>query len=688
MVLVFPTRISAGRSPSVCLDDVFVRSSRYHAGCRSWRASYMGDDVKAEPRERKYGVKLVRGPFVQLAPHEEAWAGEEEFLSYAAHLKAEGVRLAADLFSGAGGLSLGLEAAGYRVVLSADHDVEAVETHRHHFRGLTLDWDLADVARVEKLGDLVKAAGVELLAGAPPCQPFSKAGRSKIRHRVRKGLRDPHDERKDLWRSFVDVIERAMPPAVVMENVPDMALDPEMLILRSMVHQLEHLGYAVEERVVDTWRYGVPQFRQRLILIALHEGVAFRWPDETPDKVTVWNAIGDLPEVEGGWRPEGGAFGWKEYGRPVTEFQRRMRQGVEIEDAAKVFDHITRPVREDDKLAFQLMDAKTRYSDLPAEMKRYRDDIFDDKYKRLDENDVSRTITAHIAKDGYWYIHPRQNRTLTVREAARLQTFPDRFRFAGPPSAAFRQIGNAVPPALAERIGQAVRESLDAGDKAGPTTHEIAGLLAGWFESLDKRWVPWLRARTRWQVISAEILLERLSMQQVRPLWPLLARWESPADTLAAEAELREIAVWLQRELRAERILEIAARLAGAPEQLDDDDSIRKVPGVNEAVANLAILVVATGAADESEEPVLANRGVLRVVARFAGEHVDRRNRLTDGRLGVARMIGEGRDARTAHLGLMEVAAAVCYPASPVCMRCPLAESCCYWEDQRAQMLF
>jgi DNA (cytosine-5)-methyltransferase 1 len=638
----------------------------------------MGDEAEAEPRERKYGVKLVRGPFVKLDPHEEHCVDERAFLAYTAGLKAEGARLAADLFSGAGGLSLGLEAAGYRVVLGADRDMEAVETHRHHFGGLTLEWDLGDAACVEKIADLVKAAGVELLAGGPPCQPFSKAGRSKIRHRVRSGLRDPHDERKDLWRSFVEVIERAEPAAVVMENVPDMALDAEMFILRSMVHQLENLGYAVEERVVDTWRYGVPQFRQRLILVALRDGVAFRWPAEIPDKVTVWNAIGDLPEVEGGWRPKGGASGWKEYGRPLTEFQQRMRQGVATEDAAKVFDHITRPVRDDDKLAFQLMDAETRYSDLPAEMKRYRDDIFDDKYKRLDENDVSRTITAHIAKDGYWYIHPRQNRTLTVREAARLQTFPDRFRFAGPPSAAFRQIGNAVPPALAERIGQAVRENLDAGDKAGLTTHEIAGLLADWFESLDQRSVPWLRARTRWQVISAEILLDRLSLQQIRPLWPLLARWESPADTLAAEAELREIAVWLQRELRAERILEIAAWLAGAPEQLNDDDAIRRIPGVNEAVANLAILAVAMGTADESEEPVLANRGVLRVVARFADEEVDRKNRLTDGRLGVARMIGAGADARAAHLGLMELAAAVCTPTGPACARCPLAGSCRY----------
>ena len=203
---------------------------------------------------------------------------------------------------------------------------------------------------------------MELLAGGPPCQPFSKAGRSKIRHRVRHGLRDPRDERKDLWRSFLEVIERAKPPAVIMENVPDMALDREMFILRTMVHELENRGYAVEERVADAWRYGVPQFRQRLILVALRDGIAFRWPDETPDKTTVWNAIGDLPEVEGGWRPEGGADGWTKYDRPVTEFQRRMRSGMDGEDAAKVQDHITRPVRDDDKLAFELMDATTRYS--------------------------------------------------------------------------------------------------------------------------------------------------------------------------------------------------------------------------------------------------------------------------------------------------------------------------------------
>src|SRR5579859_717752 len=126
---------------------------------------------------RHYGVRLVRGPFVRLPAHPDTCADEQAFLSYAARLRQDGAHLAADLFSGGGGLSLGLEKAGYRVVLSADKDPEAVETHRHHFGGLTLDWDLGNTGHVEQIAELVSVGKVELLAGGPPCQPFSKAGR-------------------------------------------------------------------------------------------------------------------------------------------------------------------------------------------------------------------------------------------------------------------------------------------------------------------------------------------------------------------------------------------------------------------------------------------------------------------------------------------------------------------------------
>ncbi|TDC84686.1 DNA cytosine methyltransferase [Micromonospora sp. KC606] len=634
----------------------------------------MTDDA-VERRRAGYGVKLVRGPFVRLAPHPEACKDDAEFLRFAAACRERGERLAADLFSGAGGLSLGLTQAGFRVVLSADRDPESVETHRHHYPGLTLDCDLGESANVRRIAALVKEAGIELLAGGPPCQPFSRAGRSLIRHQVRHGLRPAHDERRDLWRSFLEVIQLARPAAVIMENVPDMALDREMFILRTMVHELESIGYAVEERVVDTLRYGVPQFRQRLILVALRDGIAFDWPQEVPDRVSVWNAISDLPEVEGGWRPEGGADGWSDYAGPRFAFQKQMRQGVAPADTGKVFDHITRPVREDDLRAFDMMDAGTRYSDLPEDVKRYRDDIFDDKYKRLSEDTYSRTITAHIAKDGYWYIHPRQDRTLTVREAARLQTFPDWFRFAGPPSAAFRQIGNAVPPALGTQLGRAVMTALDTRRPVPYRSRDIARALATWFDDLGEPALPWLHARTRWQVISAEMLLDRAAPEQVRILWSLLERWAQPQDTVDAGDELLEIGRWINREHRAERLLELARTLTSQPDLLDDD-KIHTLRGVDASIIDLAVLAIPTRDEDDAEEPVLITKGTHRVAARFTGEHVERSHRMTAGRLAVARMIGDDTDARRAHMGLIELATSVCRPTAPACPRCPLNEAC------------
>ena len=645
------------------------------------------------PARAPYGVKLVRGPFLRLPSNAERTGSHADLVHLVARLRDEDpdIRLAADLFSGAGGISLGLERSGFTTVVAVDHYPEAVETHGHHFRGLSVDWDLSDVDRIEELADILSTIKVDVIAGGPPCQPFSKAGRSGIRHRVRNGLRDPHDQRRDLWRSFLEVVQLVQPPAVLMENVPDMALDREMFILRAIVEELEALGYGVEERIVDTWRYGVPQFRQRLILVALRDRLEFSWPQESAERVSVWNAIGDMPEVDGGWRPEAGEHGWAEYDGPVTTFQRSMRAGVKPSERSKLFDHITRPVREDDARAFDLMDSNTRYSDLPAEMKRYRDDIFDDKYKRLDENDLSRTITAHIAKDGYWYIHPRQSRTITVREAARLQTFPDWYRFAGPPSAAFRQIGNAVPPLLAQNLGEAIRQALEDPRKVAAQSREVAALLAEWFRTLDPRGVPWLKAATRWQVVSAELLLDRATSDVIKFVWPMIRAWATPEATQDNDETLREIGTLIGRSGRAVQLLELADWLAEHPGALEEaDDTSTPIPIAPATVLEFASLVVPVGGDEGSEEPVLSTKGVLRVAARVSGDSVDRKNRLTDGRLSVARLVGGGATARQAHLGLVEIAASVCRPADPLCDVCPLQNICVSSkaDERREAMLF
>ncbi len=614
----------------------------------------------------------MRGPFVRLGPHRDAVGSVDDLGGWLADR--HGPR-AVDLFCGCGGLSLGLEAAGFDVILGVDHDPEAVETHRHHFGGLTVDWDLASEDAVERVAAVVRDHGVTLVAGGPPCQPFSKAGRYMLRELVRTGRRPEHDHRRELWQSFLRVVELSRPPAVLMENVPDMVLDRDMLILRTMVERLEELDYSVAVKLVETWRYGVPQFRTRLILVALADQQRFDWPDALGRRVTVLNAIGDLPPVTGGARPDGGAEGWWPYDRPVTSFQRRARAGLPGGHRHRIYDHITRPVREDDAKVFASLDHSTRYSEIADDLKRYRDDIFEDKYKRLNGDDLSRTITAHIAKDGYWYIHPTEDRTLTIREAARIQTFPDRFRFAGPPSAGFRQIGNAVPPLLGEVVGGAVLRSLERRIRRTDPTRLVSTALAVWWDAQTDAGtlqVPWMGSGNRWLVLQCELLLDRAALPVVRSLWPLLEKLVTPADTRAAQDQLREMAGWLNRENRVARLLAAADWFDENPEGLDTLDGIRACPDITPAIAELAV----RAAPGPDEDPVIVSQPLLRIAARMWGEPVDRMNKTSDGRIAVARLVGADPVSDGAHLALFELGRTVCTPARPACHVCPLRPWC------------
>ncbi|WP_225438359.1 DNA cytosine methyltransferase [Candidatus Frankia nodulisporulans] len=414
-----------------------------------------------------YGVRLERSDLLQLKPCPGTPA-EEDFGAWCLAEQASGRPLAVDLFSGAGGLSLGLEQAGWTVVAAVDHDPRAVETHRANFRGKAMQLDLSEPEKRDELVGALAGVEIDLVAGGPPCQPYSRAGSSKIRSLVARTSRARFDPRRELWGAFLAVVLELRPRAVLMENVPDMGLGDDFQTVRRIVGDLERWGYATEVKIIDTSKFGVPQHRRRLMLLGRRDGSSFDWPaqDEHP-QVTVADAIGDLPPLE----LTTGAREMIYVATEMSGFARRMREGA---DSAVIHDHFTRPVRDDDRRAFALMDEKTLYSELPAEMRRYRSDSFDDKYNRLGWAELSRTITAHIAKDGYWYIHPQELRTLTVREAARLQTFPDRFRFAGYRSDAYRQIGNAVP--AAGRGGRCACSAATCGRRtAGGCTGRRAG---------------------------------------------------------------------------------------------------------------------------------------------------------------------------------------------------------------------
>lgn len=633
-----------------------------------------------------YTVTQIRGPFLDLEPHPDHCRDLNEFKSYCKGLKKQGFTLAADLFSGAGGISLGLEEAGFKVVLGVDHYLEAVKTHRHHFGGLSADWDLSTEESIVRISELMDECEIEILAGGPPCQPFSKAGRNGIRKLVEKGQREPHDQRRDLWRSYLEIVSRAKPAAIIMENVPDMALDEEMFILRSMIEELEQLGYSVYEKVIEMWKYGVPQTRQRLILVAFRDGYEFTWPAEFQEKVTLWNAIGEMPQVEGGWRPQGGAQGWTEYDHPKTGFQKYIRRRVSKADQHKLYDHITRPVREDDREAFELMDDSTKYSDLPDHLRRYRTDIYNDKYNKLSEDDLSRTITAHISKDGYSYIHPRQPRTITVREAARIQTFPDDFRFNGPPSAAFKQIGNAVPPRAAAAISVAVKQSLDRKKPKVQGARDISSSIAKWFRDkpANAQLNPWLWTDSRWKAALGVMLLSRSRKPIIDQIWPVIDSMEEPTQDQPSVPEdtvevLADMLTGIGEVKKVDRLMDFASQLRDSPAALWESKIDRsKLPVLRASEASMVELIapISLGQGAKSEEPVLATTGVVRLTSRFQSLPSERRNRQTDGRLSVARMLGLNENSRAAHLGLVELTISHCRIERPHCHDCPIASMC------------
>jgi DNA (cytosine-5)-methyltransferase 1 len=607
---------------------------------------------------RTCAVPLDRSKPVRLPPHPDTRTNSWRTWAFARKRPR-----AIDLFAGCGGLSLGLEQAGYDVILSVDNDPWAAETHRHNLPGAALDLDLSDRSAVEKITRLLDKIPIDLVAGGPPCQPFSRAGRSKIRSLVQQGVRAEEDHRAALWQVFLEVVERVRPQAVLMENVPDMALGDDLTAVRVIAARLEKLGFEVDARLIDAWRHGVPQHRQRLILIGRRDGLSLKWPRPHKRRITLRDAIFDLPPLAGGT----GDLKMKARA-PRNSFQRRMRRGTRN---GELWDHVTRPVRDDDREAFRLLKPGMRYSDLPKRLRRYRDDIFDDKYNRLAWNDVSRSITAHIAKDGYWYIHPSELRTLTVREAARIQTFPDRFRFAGTRSHAFRQIGNAVPPALGEALG---RELLDpkptqTGRAQAVASREqlerIRSKLQAWGRH-DSRSAPWRHPCDPWCAAVGVLLADRLggADHEVRAF---LKRFPRPVRGSAAE--IRRYATELPRSSRraAERLAHLAEAIVARTGKEETWNTRGGLGPQEEALVRLIGL---------QEDTILATASALRVASRLTGLPVDQGRRLSDGRMLLARIVGIEPHEPRLNPALHALGRVVCTPAAPSCEICPLLEDC------------
>jgi DNA (cytosine-5)-methyltransferase 1 len=541
-----------------------------------------------------------------------------------------------------------------------------METHAANLPGLAWTGDLTNPGHLLETLDVWGIETVDLLAGGVPCQPFSRAGRSKIASLVEQGIRGQHDARADLWESFISVVRALRPRAVLVENVPDLPRWNDGAVLIGFFESLRELGYTVEARILDGFRHGVPQHRQRLILLGFAEGRRPVWPEPTDEFVSLDDAIGDLPIIPRAQRAEELPYDPR---RIRTDFQRRMRSGLTGDAAEVVWEHITRDVRHDDMEAFDELEEGQTYVDVPEHLRRYRSDVFTDKYKRLVDTQLCRSITAHIAKDGYWYIHPSQHRTLSIREAARVQTFPDDFRFAGTQTHRYQQIGNAVPVQLGRAVGEAVLEALAA--EGGRTAERdlFRRVLLDWHAERPVR-RPWRTAGDPWRVLVGELALRRAPDDVVAAMYRrLLTAAKSPRvvarDPEAAEEILREMGL----RTAAASIVAIALAIVEDFDGKVPDESLalRSLPGVGDYLAD-AVLCFGFG-----RRAVPVDATTSRICTRIRGQEDDRRFQL---RLDLYDLAGGPGPDAAFNRALLDLGEEICRPSEKLCDRCPLAALC------------
>ena len=402
-----------------------------------------------------------------------------------------------DLFAGAGGLSEGFLRAGFTPVAHVEMDADACKTlktrlayhrllkddrldlYKSYLRGHMPPEELYEYAPEEiksvlnyaiskdtkdeifgRINDLLgENKQVDLIIGGPPCQAYSVAGRSRM-----KGMKS--DPRNFLYVQYAEFLREYKPRMFVFENVLGLLSAKNGEHLRNIRRIVKKQGYEMKIRKCNAGEHGVLQNRQRLIIIGWQESDASLGYPELMTKqksFTVEQLLLDLPPIQAGekssvYRTD-----------VVTNYLRDAK--IRPMHWSILTQHIARPHTDQDKEIYQIAihtwkkdGLRLRYEDLPARLQTHKNKKgFADRFKVVAPDlHMSQTVVAHIQKDGHYYIHPDENqkRSLSIREAARLQSFPDDYFFEGSRTAAFKQIGNAVPPLLAEEVAKRVMEML------------------------------------------------------------------------------------------------------------------------------------------------------------------------------------------------------------------------------------
>jgi len=401
-----------------------------------------------------------------------------------------------DLFCGCGGFSLGMERAGFKCLAAIDFNAEATAVFQKNFPHVphALEKDLTAFPPAQ-LAKLLGTQFVNVIVGGPPCQGFSTVRQVDG---ANNGTRMVQDERRYLYREFLRYVEFFQPKVFVMENVLGIRSASGGEYFTRVQKEARALGYRVHAQVEDCVELGVPQKRRRQLFIgtrldlpdyfhpdikpaprALDTGSSRR--EEAPSgsergarndnqrnqslvtsaATVLWEAIGDLPLVKAGEGEESCDYDMERRKAHVERFGRRYLYNVlEVPRAVKLTGHRARPHSERDLRDFLLL----KEGENCAEAIRrgvefefpYDKETFKDRYTRQHRNEPCSTIVAHLSKDGLMFVHPTQNRTLTPREAARIQSFPDWFEFPIARTHQFRVIDDAVPPLVSEAIEQLV----------------------------------------------------------------------------------------------------------------------------------------------------------------------------------------------------------------------------------------
>jgi DNA (cytosine-5)-methyltransferase 1 len=390
-----------------------------------------------------------------------------------------------DLFCGCGGFTLGMQRAGYRVLAAVDFNEQAVDSleanlGENNAAGLTpvdhaLRRDLTKFAP-ETMASLIGTDRVDVIVGGPPCQGFSTARQVDG---ANHGSRLKEDPRRFLYREFLRYVDHFKPSVFVMENVLGLRTAAGGEYFTRVQSEARSLGYRVHSQIEDAIALGVPQKRRRQLIIGVRGDLpGYFLPELHPSPramkgTLLGHALGDLPKLSAGQGCDERPYDYvrRECHSRSGELARNyLGEVLEVDIADSLTNHIARPHSDRDLRDF----AKLAEGDNSATaMKRgvefefpYDTSSFKDRYTRQSRFAPCSTIVAHLSKDGLMFIHPTQLRSFTPREAARVQSFPDWFRFPKARTHAFRLIGNAVPPLIGEAVGLAVKRFLAEAGRA------------------------------------------------------------------------------------------------------------------------------------------------------------------------------------------------------------------------------